>query len=116
MGLMQLMPGTARDLGCTEPFNPDENLKAGTTYMARIIAEIQIRGGLPYAEPDIYRMALAGYNGGPGYIYSALRISTEDGLPQTWASIKDTLPRATVRGKTIRVKDAVSYSEKILPI
>ncbi|MCP3967460.1 MAG: transporter substrate-binding domain-containing protein [Lentisphaerae bacterium] len=35
-GLMQLMPTTANELGCKRPFNPRDNVKAGTLYMRRL--------------------------------------------------------------------------------
>jgi len=109
---MQLMPGTAKDLGCDLPFDCDANLKAGTQYLAQIYSEIRIRGSIGLEEPDIYRMALAGYNAGPGYVYAALKLMTAP----TWAEFCKVLPKAVVRGKTARVKDAISYAEKILPI
>ena len=116
MGLLQLMPGTARDLGCAEPFNPDENLKAGTTYMAKIISELHLRGAIAFSEPDIYRMALVGYNAGPGYVYVAVRNMREGDAAQTWEVFKSWLPRATVKGRTPRANDAIAYSERILPL
>ena len=114
MGLLQLMPGTARDLGCTEPFNPDENLKAGTTYLAKIIAELHLRGAGGFSEPDIYRMALVGYNAGPAYGHVALRDMREGGAAQTWEVFKSWLPKATVKGRTPRANDAIAYAERIL--
>lgn len=53
-GLTQLMPGTARDLGVRDRFDPEENLRGGADYLARQI----LRFG------DL-RLALAAYNSGP---------------------------------------------------
>ncbi|MGQ0792652.1 MAG: lytic transglycosylase domain-containing protein [Deltaproteobacteria bacterium] len=54
MGMMQLMPGTAKILGVTEPFNPSENIRGGVAYLKKLMAMF---GG------DV-KLALAGYNAG----------------------------------------------------
>ncbi len=38
MGLMQLMPGTARDLGVDDPYNPYQNVMGGSKFL-RILAD-----------------------------------------------------------------------------
>ncbi|MBN9614523.1 MAG: hypothetical protein BGO25_10560 [Acidobacteriales bacterium 59-55] len=39
MGLMQLMPETARRFGAFDPFNPDQNIAAGTRYITVLMWE-----------------------------------------------------------------------------
>lgn len=56
-GLMQLMPGTSRQLGIGNTFDPAQNIEAGVRYLRQL--------------QEIYkddRLALAAYNAGPGAV------------------------------------------------
>ncbi len=61
IGMMQLMPGTAQDLG-VDPYDPAQNLAGGTTYLGNLYAQY---GG------DLGN-TLAAYNWGPGNVNRAL--------------------------------------------
>ncbi len=66
MGLCQLMPGTARGLGVTEPYDIQQNLWGGTHYLADMLRRYASRG----AQAQV-PLALAAYNAGPGADYRA---------------------------------------------
>jgi soluble lytic murein transglycosylase-like protein len=56
-GLTQLMPATARELGVSNPFDTEENLRGGARYLALQIGRFN----------DV-RLALAAYNSGPNRV------------------------------------------------
>jgi len=57
-GLMQLMPALSKELGVDDPFNPRQNILAGTQYLSALLS--YYGGDVP--------LALASYNAGPGMV------------------------------------------------
>jgi len=59
MGLMQLMPGTARQLALDDPYDAEQNVSGGTQYLSRMLD--LFNGNL--------ELALSGYNARPQAVY-----------------------------------------------
>lgn len=89
IGVMQLMPGTARDLG-VDPHDPVQNIRGGALYLRRMMSAF---GG------DV-RLALAAYNAGPA------AVRKHGGVPpyaETQAYVTSILGRMAATGAVLAV-------------
>jgi len=89
MGLMQLMPATAAQLGVRDPFSPKENVDAGARFLKQLL---HLYGNLP--------MALGAYNAGPGNVNQAGGVPD---FPETKSYIRSILsglpPELRIQGQ-----------------
>jgi len=119
-GLLQLMPGTFRDVRAAnadivvsdQPCDVDSNVSAGVLYLREQyehLAEIQ--------EPGHRIMyALAAYNCGRGYINRAIQLARSDGRDWSqWTIVSQYLldPRCVVLGRTPRGTETINYVMKV---
>jgi len=65
-GLMQLMPATSEQFGVKDPFDPRQNVEAGTKLLKQLLTKYK----------DDVSLALAAYNAGEG------RVDRDGGVPQ----------------------------------
>ena len=122
MGLLQIMPGTAADLGLADPYDPEQNVEAAVRYLkwleenywADEIADPQER----------LKFILASYNTGPGHVFDAQRLAeAEGGDPAVWEDVAywllqksdpDVYNRPEVRHGYARGLEPVHYVSIIL--
>jgi hypothetical protein len=115
LGLMQLMPATARQFGVVNPFDPTENVRAGVAYLRQLLDR--------YDNDE--RLALAAYNAGPGAVdrhgqsvppYAETRSYVEkvNRLAGDRPAAETTLPGTTIY-KAVHIVDGravVTYSNR----
>jgi len=85
LGLMQLMPELAVEMGVTDPFDPRENIMAGSRYLSALIRDY---------DGDV-EVALAAYNAGPG------AVEVYGGIPpfgETQRYVRKVIDRAAAYG------------------
>jgi hypothetical protein len=83
-GLMQIVPATARLMGCVDPFDPHANIAAGTKYLHYLVNRFGDE-----------RLALAAYNAGEG------KVERLGGIPQ-YPETLDYLQRVADRASQYR--------------
>lgn len=75
IGLMQLMPGTAKAYGA-DPHNPEQNIEAGVAYLRDLLVKYNGDANLALAAYNAGPGAVAKYNGVPPYRETRNYVST----------------------------------------
>lgn len=89
MGLMQLMPQTARRFGAEDPFDPEQNVRAAARHL-RFLYDL-LDGP---SEEDRLAFTLAAYNMGLGHLEDARALAVSRGYdPNRWTGhVAEVLP------------------------
>jgi membrane-bound lytic murein transglycosylase F len=88
-GLMQVMPGTATDVGVPNARGAEASIQAGVAYLRRLSETFQESGG-----DDHLAIVLAAYLLGPGHVHDAQQIAHSLDLHTNlwWGGLKHVLP------------------------
>lgn len=75
-GLMQIMPGTANELGITDPYDPNQSLKAGAKYLKQMMeSHDNVKDSI-----QRIKFALGSYNCGLYHVKDAQKLAKKQGL------------------------------------
>jgi membrane-bound lytic murein transglycosylase MltF len=108
-GLMQIMPGTGRDLTSALEIegvnNPKDNIAGGVYYLWRLYNLFETEENSLFQgvhSDDRIKLALAAYNAGPTRVRDAQRIAEFLNMnPTQWETIRDILPMLSRRYYTM---------------
>lgn len=94
LGLTQLMPTTAKELGVQDPFDADQSIAGAARYLRRLYNAF--RESPPEHQ---HRLVLASYNGGLGRVRDAQALVRyhKTGDPLRWEPVSLTLSQLTKR-------------------
>ncbi len=103
-GLMQIMPGTADELGLprSEIYNPESNVSAATRYIAQLTKRFS---DVPTPSERI-KFVLASYNGGAHHVRDAMALAKKNGQsPYAWGN---------VRGYILKLSQPEFYNDPVV--
>ena len=87
-GLLQLMPAAAKKFELFDPFNAEQNIKAGAKYFKYLMSKFDDPGIL---KEEQIKFALASYNVGLGHVLDARRLAAKNNMDKyKWTNNVDT--------------------------
>jgi membrane-bound lytic murein transglycosylase F len=116
-GMMMLTLRTAKEMGIVSRLDPEQSIRGGAQYIAKLLARIPAR----ILQPDRLWFAMAAYNIGLGHLEDARVLTDKQGGNQDmWVDVKKRLPQLrqkkhykTTRYGYARGHEAVSYVDNI---
>jgi membrane-bound lytic murein transglycosylase F len=85
MGLLQLMPATAREFGVSSPYDPEQNVAGAVRYLAWL--ENYWTEKIP-DDDERLKFILGSYNAGQGHVSDAMRLARKYGDdPTSWDDV-----------------------------
>jgi soluble lytic murein transglycosylase-like protein len=85
-GLMQLMPGTASDMGVLDAFDADQNIRGGARYLSLLLQDFHGNERLAAAAYNAGRGAVQRYNGVPPYAETRVYVERVGTLRQRYGA------------------------------
>ncbi|MEO9078446.1 MAG: lytic transglycosylase domain-containing protein [Rhodanobacter sp.] len=85
-GLMQLMPGTASDMGVLDAFNSGENIRGGARYLSLLLHDFNGSEHLAAAAYNAGPGAVQRYNGVPPYVETRVYVERVDTLRKRYGA------------------------------
>ena len=115
MGLLQIMPATARDLGLADPYDPEANIEAAVRYLKWLEDEYWAD---EIADPqERIKFILASYNAGAGHVFDAQRLTeAEGGDPKVWEDVAYWLLRKSEQAVYTRPEVRHGYARGLEPV
>jgi hypothetical protein len=123
IGLMQMMPKTARRYGVSDPLSPEENIRGGAQLLGTLIRRYHDVGA---DDTERYKYALAAFNAGVGRIDDILRLAELRGVDTShWDSVVSVIPEMSeesvrdteaVRLGPFKGRETIAYVSKVMEI
>ncbi|MBO7643581.1 MAG: transglycosylase SLT domain-containing protein, partial [Bacteroidales bacterium] len=104
-GLMQLVPDTAESYGCSNPLDPEENIRAGVM----MLRAIEKRYRRLAADPEeLSKFTLAAYNAGTGRLKDCINYARHSGKDVSrWENIAAVIPQ--MQHDSIAALDTIKF-------